>query len=127
MTTRNEIEGFGSIKQLAAIGPQALAEAEKLLEDNELLTLKLAREVLAVQELQQSLDSAITRISEQQRTITTLQGIVSQQTDTITTFKPDAMRYCWLRSCDPKRIPRTSTGEILGGDKLDSAIDEALK
>ena len=123
MTTRQEVEGFGSIKQLAAIGPQALAEAEKLLEDNKQLSLELNANIAALQvadekiaSLKHENDAAAEAIRRQQQTISELhQHIIRLQ--------PDAARYLKLRNCPADKLPRTSSGVMLGGELLDKAVD----
>jgi hypothetical protein len=123
MTTRQEVEGFGSIKQLAAIGPQALAEAEKLLEDNKQLSAELITNIASLQVADEKIalmkhenDAAADAIRRQQQTISELQQRIIR-------LQPDATRYLKLRNCSGDKLPRTSAGVMLGGEMLDKAVD----
>lgn len=123
MTTRQEVEGINSIKQLAAIGPQALAEAEKLLEDNKQLSAELSIDIVSLQVASEKIaslkadnEAAADAIRRQQQTISELQQRIIR-------LQPDAARYLKLRNCPGDKLPRTSAGVMLGGEMLDKAVD----
>jgi hypothetical protein len=120
---RENVEGIEAIDQLANIAERAMHQAAKLLKDNQLLAEQLGIAAATLIASEEQVKILNTRIVTYSSTIRSQQEKVNELYEKVLRLQADAARYQKLRNCKSDRLPVTREGTLMGGEKLDNALD----